>query len=81
MEREYPPILREAGIGGTVLVWFFIDDQGRVVRTLVRETSGYEQLDQAALKVAEIIEFTPALNRDKRVPVWISLPVTFTLKR
>jgi len=80
MEREYPAILREAGIGGTVLVWFFINDEGHVIRTLVRETSGYAQLDQAALKVAEIIEFTPALNRDKRVPVWISLPVTFTLK-
>jgi protein TonB len=80
MEREYPALLRDAGIGGTVLVWFFIDEQGRVVRTLVRETSGYEALDNAALKVAGIVEFTPALNRDKRVPVWISLPVTFTLR-
>jgi TonB family protein len=81
MEQNYPPLLRDAGIGGTVLVWFFIDDQGQVVRTLVRESSGYQGLDDAALKVAGIVEFTPALNRDKRVPVWISLPVTFTLIR
>jgi TonB family protein len=81
LQREYPPILRDAGIGGTVLVWFFIDEDGQVVRTLVREGSGFEDLDNAALKVAEIIQFTPALNRDKRVPVWISLPVTFTLQR
>lgn len=80
MEREYPILLRDAGVGGTVLVWFFIDEQGRVVRTLVRESSGYQALDEAALKVANIVEFTPAINRDKRVPVWISLPVTFTLK-
>jgi len=80
MEREYPILLRDAGVGGTVLVWFFIDDQGKVVRTLVRESSGYQALDEAALKVANIVEFTPAINRDKRVPVWISLPVTFTLK-
>jgi protein TonB len=81
LQREYPALLRDAGIGGTVLVWFFIDEDGHVVRTLVQESSGYEALDNAALKVAGIIQFTPALNRDKRVPVWISLPVTFTLER
>jgi len=80
MEREYPPLLRDAGIGGTVNVWFFIDEEGEVVRSLVNESSGHKALDDAALKVAEIIEFTPALNRDKRVPVWISLPITFTTR-
>ena len=30
--------------------------------------------------VAGIIEFTPALNRDKRVSVWIALPITFTVR-
>ena len=80
MEREYPPLLRDAGIGGTVNVWFFIDEEGKVVRNLVNESSGHKALDDAALKVADIIEFTPALNRDKRVPVWISLPITFTTR-
>ena len=80
MEREYPPLLRDAGIGGTVNVWFFIDEEGSVVRNLVNESSGHKALDDAALKVADIIEFTPALNRDKRVPVWISLPITFTTR-
>jgi protein TonB len=80
MEREYPPLLRDAGIGGTVNVWFFIDENGVVQRTLVNESSGHKALDDAAIKVADIIEFTPALNRDKRVPVWISLPITFTTR-
>jgi protein TonB len=80
MMREYPPLLRDAGIGGTVQVHFFIDEEGKVVNTLVHTSSGYQALDQAALKVANIIEFTPALNRDKRVAVWISLPITFTAK-
>ena len=80
MEREYPPLLRDAGIGGTVNVWFFIDENGMVQRTLVNQSSGHKALDDAAIKVADIIEFTPALNRDKRVPVWISLPITFTTR-
>ncbi len=77
LQREYPPLLREAGIGGAVQVWFFIDEEGQVVRTLVHESSGYEELDEAALMVADVIRFSPALNRDKRVPVWISLPIMF----
>ena len=77
MEREYPPLLRDAGIGGTVIVHFFIDETGVVQNALVAETSGHRALDEAALKIAPIIEFTPALNRDRRVPVWIQLPITF----
>jgi periplasmic protein TonB len=80
LEREYPPLLRDAGIGGTVQVWFFIDEEGRVQRTEVNQSSGHKALDDAAITVANIIEFTPALNRDKRVPVWISLPITFTTR-
>jgi TonB family protein len=80
LEREYPPLLREAGIGGTVQVWFYIDETGSVGRTAVNQSSGHQALDEAALKVAEVIQFTPALNRDQRVPVWISLPITFTTR-
>ena len=80
LEREYPPLLRDAGIGGTVKVWFFIDAKGKVQKTSVNESSGSEALDEAALRVAPVFEFTPALNRDKAVPVRVSLPITFTTK-
>ena len=80
MEREYPSLLRDAGIGGTVTVWFLIDEDGEVVQTLINQSSGHQALDEAALRVADIAEFTPALNRDKRVRVWISLPITFTTR-
>ena len=77
LEREYPPLLRDAGIGGTVQMWFFIDENGVVQNQLVNATSGHKALDDAALRVAPVFRFTPALNRDKAVPVWISLPITF----
>ena len=77
LEREYPPILRDAGIGGRVTVHFFIDEEGTVQNTLVAETSGHASLDQAALRVANVFRFTPALNLDKVVPVWIALPIQF----
>ncbi len=75
--REYPPILRDSGIGGTVEVWFFISEEGRVLDSRVSQSSGQVQFDEAALKVANVIRFSPALNRDQRVQVWIQLPITF----
>ena len=80
LEREYPPLLRDAGIGGTVVVWFFINETGQVTNQIVDTSSGHSALDDAALRVAPVFKFTPALNRDKAVPVWISLPITFTTR-
>jgi protein TonB len=76
--REYPAVLRDAGVGGTVLMHFFIDATGSLENVLVAQSSGFEQLDAAAMRVAEVFEFSPALNRDERVPVWIQVPITFT---
>ncbi len=80
MEREYPPLLRDAGIGGTVVVWFFIDENGAVKDYRINKSSGHQALDDAALKVADVYRFSPALNRDKKVPVWVSFPITFQVR-
>jgi protein TonB len=80
MEREYPPLLRDAGIGGTVRVYFFIDEQGQVQDYRIDQSSGHQALDDAALAVANVYRFSPALNRDKRVPVWVSFPITFQVR-
>jgi len=78
MVREYPPLLRDAGIGGTVIVHFFIDEEGVVQNSVLARSCGQSTLDEAALRIAPIAEFTPALNRDQRVSVWIQLPIIFT---
>lgn len=80
MEREYPAILRDAGIGGRVVVWFFIDEDGTVQDRRISQTSGHVGLDEAALKVSGIYRFTPALNRDKKVKVWVQFPITFEVR-
>jgi len=78
--REYPTVLRDSGIGGTVTVWFFIDENGQVQDNRIDQSSGYEALDQAALNVASVYRFSPALNRENKVPVWVSLPITFQVR-
>ena len=78
--RLYPPTLRDAGIGGRVVVWFFISEEGRVLDRRVSESSGRTQLDEAALEVADVFRFSPALNREQIVQVWIQLPITFQVE-
>jgi periplasmic protein TonB len=78
--RNYPPLLRDAGIGGTPIVWFFIDENGRVLRTTLSKSSGYPALDEAAIAVAQQMRFSPALNRDKKVQVWVEIPIVFTAR-
>ncbi|MDX1645868.1 MAG: TonB family protein [Longimicrobiales bacterium] len=80
MIREYPPLLRDAGIGGTVIVYFFIDESGVVQDFRIHESSGHQALDQAALAVADVYRFSAALNRDKKVPVWVQFPITFQVR-
>jgi TonB family protein len=75
--RHYPDQLRDAGIGGTVNVALWIDETGKVVRHEAVGSSGFEALDQAALRVAGALRYSPALDGDRRVRVQIVVPVTF----
>ena len=77
LTREYPAVLRDAGIGGAPVLWLYIGTDGTVQRTMVQESSGIAALDEAAQNVARAMRFTPALNRDQRVPVWVQIPIRF----
>jgi TonB family protein len=77
LESEYPRELKDARVGGDVNVWLFIDTNGVVQSTRIETSSGYSALDQAALNVARAIQFTPAMNMDRTVPVWILIPISF----
>ncbi len=77
LEREYPPLLRDAGVGGTVVMWFYINENGVAQEFRVHESSGHPSLDAAAERVANVYEFSPALNLDQRVAVWVQIHITF----
>ncbi len=80
VNSEYPPTLRDAGIGGSVVVWLFVSEEGEVLDRRVSESSGQTEFDEAALRVADIFKFSPARNRDQVVQVWIQLPITFQVR-
>jgi TonB family protein len=78
--KEYPANLRARHVSGTVLLWVMLDTAGVVKRVELKTSSGYAEMDEAAKRVAVEMRFTPALNRDKVVPVWIQLPIMFTTR-
>jgi TonB family protein len=79
VSQRYPPIMRQAGLGGTARLWAFIDAAGDVKRCVVRESSGYEEFDRAAIAAMMEFKFEPALHLDKRVAVWIDMPIMFVV--
>ena len=80
MLQHYPPALRDLGIGGRVVVWFYLGDTGNVLHTQISKSSGHDGLDAAAVQVANSYEFTAALNGEQPVPAWIQIPITFQVK-
>jgi periplasmic protein TonB len=77
LERSYPPLLRDSGIGGRTLLLLLIDEAGKVIEAKVHESSGHSALDRAALAVSPLMRFSPAMNRDQRVKVWAQVPLDF----
>ena len=80
LQKYYPAELRDAGVGGTTNLWFFINEQGRVTKVAVKTSSGTPALDEAAMEVASVMQFTPARNRDQVVKVWVDMPIVFKSK-
>jgi TonB family protein len=78
--RAYPPDLRDSRIGGVVRVYVLVDERGRVQETRIDETSGWLELDDAALAVARRLEFFPARNGNETVAAWVSFPITFRVR-
>jgi protein TonB len=77
--NKYPKLLQDAGVEGTVVVWALVDETGVVRNCQIHTSCGNTDMDRSALEAVTEFEFVPALNHDKHVPVWISMPITFTI--
>lgn len=77
----YPEAVRNAGIEGTATVQLLLDLDGSVMDAKVLNSSGNKMLDAAAVEAAMRARFTPAMQQDKPVRVWISFPYHFRLAK
>ncbi|MFT5087794.1 MAG: protein TonB [Candidatus Latescibacterota bacterium] len=74
----YPDIARKANITGKVFVTALVNKQGKVEQ--IGKITGPEVFHEVAKAAALAWEFEPAIQNDKPVKVWVSLPFTFQLK-
>ena len=77
---KYPEIARKAGIEGTVIIYARIDVKGNVINTKVIKPLGNSGCNEEAIKAIKAVKWKPAMQRDKPVTVWVSVPVKFKLR-
>ncbi|MAW75626.1 MAG: energy transducer TonB [Candidatus Marinimicrobia bacterium] len=75
----YPELAREAGIEGKVYIKAFINVKGIVTSVQVLKGIPNTGLDEAAIKAVRKSRWHPARQRDKKVGVWITIPIDFSL--
>jgi periplasmic protein TonB len=79
-QPEYPPASRRAGEAGTVTLQVFVQENGRAGEVKVAKSSGFEKLDEAAVKeVQRNWRFVPGKEDGKPVAMWHTFAVTFRL--
>jgi len=78
VKPEYPEIARKAGIEGTVFIKMLVGKDGKVER--VEVLKGPEIFHESAIKAAMQFEFTPAIQNDRPVRVWVGQAIVFRLK-
>jgi len=75
---NYPEMAVEVGLEGQVHLRVFVDKTGKVGEYIV--IKGVEGLNEAAIDAVKRTMFKPAMQRDKKVGVWISIPIVFKLR-
>ena len=73
----YPEGLPEGAGRSLVILWLFVDEAGRVTHLRLRESSGYDRLDQLAQEVAPTMAYRPALHLGETVGVWVHQQIRF----
>ncbi len=75
----YPELARERGWEGTVVLRVLVGENGSVKRIRVHKSSGYDILDQSALKTVQKWQFLPARMKTVTFTSWIKIPIRFLL--
>lgn len=78
-EIQYPPVAKNNGITGTVLVEFVVEKDGQVTNAKVKVPLFPECDKEAVRAVMSMPKWKPGKNMGKPVRCWYQVPVTFRL--
>jgi protein TonB len=75
----YPLAARRRGMEGRVMVRAEVQQDGRCAQVELKQGSGHELLDRAALEAVGKWRFVPARQGGQAVTAWVEVPITFKL--
>lgn len=75
----YPPLAKESGIQGKVIVRVLVGKNGKYEKHIVLK-SPHKLLTEAVEKELPNLEFTPGIQAGKPIKVWVTIPFDFRLQ-
>jgi protein TonB len=76
----YPKASRALGEQGRVLLDVFVQVDGSVGEIRLHQSSGFDRLDDAALKAVRQWHYHPARQAGKEIAMWYVQPISFDLR-
>lgn len=78
---EYPWSLRRRGVEGTVRLRVNVSAEGLPTEVIVLRSSGFDEMDRAALEAVKAWRFQPARRSGQAVAALAEVPIVFRLSR
>jgi len=78
---SYPKMLLRRGVEGAVLVRAQVQGDGRCSQVQLKESSGFDLFDEAALSAVQDWRFVPARKGAQNVMAWVDVPIAFRIER
>jgi protein TonB len=80
LERNYPPVLRDARVSGRVVIELIVDENGRPRPGSARVIdASHPAFADAALRAVDRFRFRPARIGGTAVPVRVTIPIQWTV--
>lgn len=79
-EPEYPRMAKKRKFEGTVILSVHVNKEGIVDNLWIFESSGYNMLDNAAMKAVRDWTFVPGKRGDDPIDTWVEIPVRFEIE-
>lgn len=76
----YPPLSRRLREEGEVRLRVRVTADGKAAAVELRDGSGFDRLDRAALEAVARWRFVPARQGDQAVEAWVLVPIVFKLQ-
>lgn len=77
---KYPRLAQNAGVEGIVFVKVLVSANGKTERTeIIKAKPANMGFEKSAMDAIKKVQWEPAKQRDRKIRVWVSIPVQFKL--